>query len=109
MNGDSYIEADLASFSKSFYLKGLDACMLLTEVSDVSRFGSVKFNHDMATTSFEEKGVLTGPGWINAGVYLLKRSLIEEIPEGCPFSLEKDFFLKALIKMHFFGFLVVTA
>lgn len=92
MNGDSYIEADLVSFVDSFYQKGQDACMMLTEVSDVARFGSVLFDHEMAITSFEEKGNLTGPGWINAGVYLLKRSLIAEIPEGCPFSLEREFF-----------------
>jgi len=79
--------------------------MLLTEVSDISRFGSVKFNHDMAITSFEEKGVFTGPGWINAGVYLLKRSLIAEIPKWRPFSLEKEFFPR-LSGKRLFGFCV---
>ena len=41
-------------------------------------------------TSFEEKKPDAGPGWINAGVYLLKRSLVAAMPEDRFVSLEKD-------------------
>jgi D-glycero-alpha-D-manno-heptose 1-phosphate guanylyltransferase len=92
MNGDSYVDANLVTFVKSFSQKRLIAKMLLTEVDDVSRFGSVQFSNEMMITSFKEKGAQKGPGWINAGVYLLKKSLIEEIPEERFFSLEKDLF-----------------
>jgi NDP-sugar pyrophosphorylase family protein len=41
---------------------------------------------------FCEKIETQGPGWINAGVYLLQRRFIEAIPEGQAFSLEHQAF-----------------
>jgi NDP-sugar pyrophosphorylase family protein len=42
--------------------------------------------------AFEEKGGHVGPGWINAGVYLLQRQILEEIPANRPVSLEREVF-----------------
>ena len=41
---------------------------------------------------FQEKAASRGPGWVNAGVYLLRRSQVKEIPPGRPVSLERDVF-----------------
>jgi NDP-sugar pyrophosphorylase family protein len=42
--------------------------------------------------AFREKQGLNRPGWINAGVYLLARQLLEALPAGRPVSLEHEAF-----------------
>jgi NDP-sugar pyrophosphorylase family protein len=39
-----------------------------------------------------EKQEGSGPGLVNAGIYLLCRARIEAIPPGVPLSLERDVF-----------------
>jgi NDP-sugar pyrophosphorylase family protein len=39
---------------------------------------------------FEEKGGDAVPGWINAGVYLLQRGLLDRLPKSGFVSLEKE-------------------
>jgi D-glycero-alpha-D-manno-heptose 1-phosphate guanylyltransferase len=41
-------------------------------------------------TAFAEKGGATGEGWINAGVYLIPRPRLTDIPAGRPVSLERE-------------------
>ncbi len=59
--------------------------------SDVSPFcdrfggyGSVRLKDDFVE-AFEEKG-RTGPGWINGGIYCLKREALDLLPAGESFS-----------------------
>jgi mannose-1-phosphate guanylyltransferase len=64
--------------------------MTLTRVEDASRFGRVKTTAEGRVTAFAEKLSASGSGWINAGVYLFKRGLVEEIPPGRSVSLERE-------------------
>lgn len=59
---------------------------------NVDRYGRVKFDRDMRITSFAEKAVGPGSGWINAGIYAFGRDLIASIPQDQAVSLEKDMF-----------------
>jgi len=77
------------------------ASMLLTEVEDTRRYGRVDFSQDGLITKFEEKGATTGKGWINAGVYLISREIIERLPKGRNISLEKDVFVKLVGQSYF--------
>jgi NDP-sugar pyrophosphorylase family protein len=54
----------------------------------------VIINDDKTVASFEEKGENSGQGWINAGIYLLGKSLIASMPAGKYYSLEREFFPK---------------
>ncbi len=92
MNGDSYVETDLTVFVNSFINEDQIAKMLLVSVQDVSRFGRVCVDNESLVTTFDEKGKYTGEGWVNAGIYLLKRKVILDIPKDCLYSLEKSFF-----------------
>jgi D-glycero-alpha-D-manno-heptose 1-phosphate guanylyltransferase len=50
----------------------------------------VRFNEGtLAVESFEEKG-LRGPGWINAGAYVLSQIALRDVVAGRPASLERD-------------------
>lgn len=92
LNGDSFCEADLTSFWEWHAACDAAATLLLTEVPDTARYGMVETNADGAVQRFREKEPGLGPGWINAGVYWLRRSVIEAIPEGRAVSLEREVF-----------------
>jgi D-glycero-alpha-D-manno-heptose 1-phosphate guanylyltransferase len=92
LNGDSFCDADLETFWQWHCTRGADATLLLTEVSDTSRYGRVDVDTEGRLLGFEEKGRSSGPGWINAGIYLLKRALLETIPADRAISLEREVF-----------------
>ena len=103
LNGDSYIHVDLHSYMNWFCQKDRSASLLLTSMSDTGRYGMVKVGKDESVLAFEEKGIARGAGWINAGVYLMKKSLLRLIPPGKAFSLEREFF-PSLVGKGLFGY-----
>ena len=92
LNGDSYCDAELGEFHAQHLQSGAKASILLAHVADSSRFGSVKTDAAGTVTEFTEKRADAGPGWINAGIYLIDRSLIEAIPTNQAVSIERDVF-----------------
>lgn len=92
MNGDSFCQADLSAFWAWHSAKEAAASLLLTQVPDTSRYGKVETTPDGQVLSFVEKGTSTGPGWISAGIYLLKRDLLATIPPSRAVSIEKEVF-----------------
>ena len=92
MNGDSFCQVDLAAMARWRHAKAAPAVMLLAWTHDAARFGRVDLNPDGVVTTFREKEPQGGPGWINAGVYLLERGWLEDIPEGRQVSLEHEVF-----------------
>lgn len=103
MNGDSVCYADMAAFGTLHEERKAEASLLLTRVNDVQRFGQVVADNEGHILRFEEKNNHSGPGWINAGIYLIKKKLIEEIPQSIPVSLEKEVF-PSWIGKKFYGF-----
>ena len=89
LNGDSYCDLDLAGFRHFHEANPGHICMALAHVPDAGRFGRVQLA-DNRVTGFEEKRADHGPGWINAGVYLIPRTRLEEIPDGRAVSLERE-------------------
>jgi NDP-sugar pyrophosphorylase family protein len=65
------------------------AAMVLRQVDDVARYGSVQLQGDLVT-AFEEKG-REAAGLVNGGIYCLKRDALELLPAGTS-SLERDLF-----------------
>ncbi len=92
MNGDSFCDVDLSQFKEQHCNSGAKASLILAHVADVSRYGSVITTSDNAVTHFVEKGDRHGKGLINAGIYLLAKSIIHAIPPGQVVSLERDVF-----------------
>jgi len=92
LNGDSYCDVDLDAFQKFHNQCAADISLVLTHVADTSRFGTVQFAPDGRVKRFDEKGTAGGMGWINAGVYLVARPLLEEIEAEQPVSLERQMF-----------------
>jgi NDP-sugar pyrophosphorylase family protein len=90
LNGDSYCVFDLFDFVRAHVERRARASLLLTRVADASRFGSVTLDAEGRITAFREKSRSSGPGRINAGVYLLEREPLEGVPSGREVSLERD-------------------
>jgi NDP-sugar pyrophosphorylase family protein len=103
MNGDSYCDADLKAFFQWHAEQGFLGSLLLTNVDDTARYGLVRTDEAGRVLSFEEKGSVSGPGWINAGLYLLPRELLVEMNLGSVVSLERDM-LPNWIQQPFGGF-----
>jgi NDP-sugar pyrophosphorylase family protein len=64
------------------------------QVPDASRFGALELDEaGRCVRAFHEKNPLaTGPAWINAGLYLMQREVIETIAADRPVSLEREVF-----------------
>jgi D-glycero-alpha-D-manno-heptose 1-phosphate guanylyltransferase len=103
MNGDSYVWTDLNRYMDWFFQIDRKVSLLLVKVTDTSRYGMVKVEENNSVAVFEEKEKAKGAGWINAGVYCMKTSLLKLIPEGKVSSLEKNFF-PSLVGNGFFGY-----
>ena len=103
MNGDSFCEFDVHALAAAHQARQARATILLTQVPDTQRFGRVRTGADDRMLAFEEKGAQAGPGWINAGVYLLERRLLETLPEHRALSLEREVF-PAWIGHGLYGF-----
>lgn len=101
-NGDSFSGADLDLFAKRHADAGSAASLLLSWVEDAGRYGVARLSADNRVICFSEKGS-SGCGLINAGVYLLDKTLIESIPAGKEASLEREVFPR-LIAHGLYGF-----
>lgn len=103
LNGDSFAEVDLPAFQDEHSNRSSDASLVLARVPDAGRFGSVRLDGRGRVVRFAEK-TESGEGWINAGVYLLSRRLIAEIPRERPISLERDLIPEWVRTGILFGF-----
>jgi D-glycero-alpha-D-manno-heptose 1-phosphate guanylyltransferase len=95
LNGDSYVEANLAAFLAWHRARRATASLMLARVPDPARYGTVEADPSGRVTAFREKAAgATGPdaAWVNAGLYLLGRSVIDALPARVPVSLERDVF-----------------
>lgn len=102
LNGDSYVEWNLAEMEDLFRQKDADIVMVLQEVPDISRYGSVALDSEQRVAEFIEKGSRTGAGLINAGIYLLRKEIVRDLAPDTAVSLERDVFPRFLGK-KFYG------
>jgi NDP-sugar pyrophosphorylase family protein len=91
LNGDSFVDLNPAAFLSWYCEHGRPAAALaLTFVADAGRYGRVELGPDERIGAFEEKSGGGRPGWINAGIYLLRRALLAGIPAQGSRSLERE-------------------
>jgi histidinol-phosphate phosphatase family protein len=102
MNGDSYCRIDLSDFWHWHCQRRASASIALARVMCSERYGVVDLDTAARVIAFSEKKN-TGPGWINAGIYFLRRELIESVPPGTTVSLEREIF-PHWIERNFYGY-----
>ncbi len=94
LNGDSYCDIDLQELLWRHREQKATVTMAVTSVENTCRYGTLLLNENEEIIAFAAKGRQDGPGLINAGIYVLERRVIEEIPFQMNLSLEKDVFPK---------------
>lgn len=103
INGDTMFKVDLTAFEQFYQEKNSLLTIVLREVEDVSRYGSVTISKDNLIALFAEKQVTFGRGYINGGVYLINRRLFEKYPQSKRFSFEKDIMTKYYTQECFYA------
>jgi D-glycero-alpha-D-manno-heptose 1-phosphate guanylyltransferase len=89
VNGDTYFPADLEEFQAAARRLDTRLAVALRRVEDTSRYGAVVLDQGRIAR-VSEKG-RSGPGLVNAGLYLLPRELWRSVPMPDVFSWELDF------------------
>ncbi|AOD23916.1 NDP-sugar synthase [Rhodococcus pyridinivorans] len=91
-NGDVLGGTDLGAVLDTHVRTEADVTLHLVRVSDPRAFGCVPTDEDGRVTAFLEKTQDPPTDQINAGCYVFRREIIEQIPEGRPVSVEREVF-----------------
>ncbi len=92
MNGDSYCSMNLCELFAAHQQRGAVGTIALCEMADSGSYGTVTLDADGRIAAFREKDAVAGPGWINAGVYVVTRELVKSMPADRAVSLERETF-----------------
>ncbi len=92
LNGDVLTDLDLSALTAAHSEHSGPATIALHPVPDSSAYGLVSCDGEGAVIEFVEKTGRPVPGEINAGMYVLERSVLDLIPAGEPASIERDVF-----------------
>lgn len=71
--------------------KSVLGVVVVAPIEEAGRYGTVEFDAQDNLLAFREKAQQAA-GWINAGIYLLRREFLALIPPEQDLSLEKDIF-----------------
>jgi mannose-1-phosphate guanylyltransferase len=92
LNGDVLTDLDLGALMYAHAESGARATLGLHPVDDSSAYGLVTSDGGGAVLEFLEKTGEPTPGEVNAGMYVLERSVLDLIPAGEAVSIERDVF-----------------
>src|SRR5271165_5402830 len=81
-NGDVLSGADLGALLEAHDRKSADVTLHLVRVGDPRAYGCVTTDEDGVVTAFLEKTQDPPTDQINAGCYVFRRALIDQIPRG---------------------------
>ena len=91
LNGDTWLDVDFGAMeaAEANVSDSVAAAIAVKRMHDFDRYGTVDVDAGGSLTAFHEKRPCE-EGFINAGVYLLRRDALDDMPEK--FSLESDYF-----------------
>jgi mannose-1-phosphate guanylyltransferase len=92
LNGDVLTDLDLGALLAAHAERGAAATIGLHPVEDSAAFGLVERGEAGEVLAFREKTGERVPGQVNAGMYVLERSVLELIPPAENVSIERDVF-----------------
>jgi mannose-1-phosphate guanylyltransferase len=92
LNGDVLADLDLSALVRTHREREAAATIALHPVEDSAAYGLVSVEGSGAVTEFVEKTGEPVPGEVNAGAYVLERSVLELIPPARDVSIEREVF-----------------
>jgi D-glycero-alpha-D-manno-heptose 1-phosphate guanylyltransferase len=90
VNGDSLVFADLRLAVAELSEPAVAGVVVGCTIADASRYGTLAMGPASELRGFTEKR--PGKGVINAGVYLLRNTLLPQVPATLPLSFEQEVF-----------------
>lgn len=92
MNGDSLLPGmNFQGLESAHRISSKPVTIAVTHMEQAGRYGTVEFDESNSLTAFREKAN-HDRGWINAGIYLMDRSILASIEPNKNLSLETDIF-----------------
>jgi mannose-1-phosphate guanylyltransferase len=92
LNGDVLTDLDLTALLRAHEVRGAAATIGLYGVEDSGAYGLVECDPEGVVLDFREKTGEAVPGAINAGAYVLEHEVLDLIPAGQEFSIERQVF-----------------
>jgi len=94
LNGDVLTDLDLTALWSSHLERGASASLGLYPVEDPTGYGLVEIDEAGTVLDFLEKPEAghAGAGLINAGTYVLEKSVLLDVPAGREVSIEREVF-----------------
>lgn len=92
INGDSFLDINLNDFVRHHKEKSALISMATTFVNQETRYGFIEIDQESKVKNFQEKPQTPKNGWINCGIYIIRKELVKNTLFSGHFSLEKDFF-----------------
>lgn len=90
LNGDTWCDLSLAALDAAHRHAPAEVTLALVRVADAARFGAVELDEHGRVSAFREKTPQAAPGLINAGVYVIERSVFARAPTAARFSFEQE-------------------
>ena len=105
LNSDVIASVDLAAVARRHFEHGGIGTMTLTEVEDTRPYGVAALGENDRIVGFVEKPEpeVAPSHWINAGIAIYGRSVLDAIPAGRPVSFEREV-VPGLLARGLFGF-----
>lgn len=106
LNGDIFTTINYSEVVKKHKKNDAVATIMLYEVEDPSRYGTVELTKDNRVIKFVEKPPKgKAPSHlINAGIYVLEPEILDYIPTGQRVSIEREVFPKLAAKKKLYAF-----
>ncbi|MCX7708730.1 MAG: nucleotidyltransferase family protein [Clostridia bacterium] len=105
LNGDTLFDVDYKELICFDQLKKSRLTMALRQTYGSGRYGHVEVEDTGKIIQFVEKGIVNESGYINAGIYLVDRNLLNSIDYGKAISFEKEVIPRWLHENQIYGFI----
>ena len=109
LNGDSRIIFDFHSLFEFHKHQQADISILLSSTTNGTNYGNVVLNEKNRVTSFLEKPTESTSDCVNAGIYVINRTLLNSLQLDKMCSLEKECFPYWIHSHRIFGILTDKA
>jgi D-glycero-alpha-D-manno-heptose 1-phosphate guanylyltransferase len=109
LNGDTYTDVNVGQLLARLESSGADLCIAVVHLADVARYGSVVMDEKKERIiGFDEKRG-SSAGYINAGIYGVRRDIFVKHSVPQKFSFERDFLTKQIAVLQPIAFRSIQA
>lgn len=102
LNGDTFFPVNFKNIYDFHSHKQADITIAIKPMNNFDRYGTVTLENDRIIGFTEKKK--TNFGYINGGIYLLRKNIFDNFSMSSKFSFENDFLSHFYDKMNLYGY-----